>query len=192
MKLPVLPVFLGTLMIAALPPPAAAGDWPMWRYDAGRTASSPEELPAQLHPQWIRQYSQREPVWDDALNQDLMPLDRVFEPIVLGDTLYIGFNDRDKVVALDIHTGVEKWAFFADGPVRLPLAGRRNRLYFTSDDGYLYCLAADTGALRWKFRGGPANRRILGNKRLISTWPARGGVVLYGEGFRCEDRGRLW
>ncbi len=69
----------------------------------------------------------------------------------------------------------------ADGPVRLPLAGRRNRLYFTSDDGYLYCLAADTGALRWKFRGGPADRKILGNKRLISTWPARGGVVLYGD-----------
>ena len=57
----------------------------------------------------------------------------------------------------------------------------RNRLYFTSDDGYLYCLAADTGALRWKFRGGPADRKILGNKRLISTWPARGGVVLYGD-----------
>ena len=152
----------------------------MWRYDAGRTASAPEELPAQLHPQWIRQYSQREPVWDDPLNQDLMPFDRVFEPIVLGDTLYIGFNDRDKVVALDIHTGAQKWVFFADGPVRLPLAGRRNRLYFTSDDGYLYCLSADTGALRWKFRGGPADRKILGNKRLISSWPARGGVVIYG------------
>ena len=181
MKLPVIPVFLGTWIVATLPPPAAAGDWPMWRYDAGRTASSPEELPAELHPQWIRQYSQREPVWDDALNQDLMPFDRVFEPVVLGDTLYIGFNDRDKVVALDARTGVQKWAFFADGPVRLPLAGRRNSLYFTSDDGYLYCLAADTGTLRWKFRGGPADRKILGNKRLISTWPARGGVVLYGD-----------
>ncbi|MFB3826506.1 MAG: PQQ-binding-like beta-propeller repeat protein [Bryobacteraceae bacterium] len=167
------------LICAALPQSAAAADWPMWRYDAGRTASSPEELPAQLHPQWIRQYSQREPVWDDPLNQDLMPLDRVFEPVVLGNTLYMGFNDRDKVVALDIRTGTQRWAFYADGPVRLPLAGKGNRLYFTSDDGYLYCLAADTGALLWKFRGGPAGRKILGNKRLISTWPARGGVVLY-------------
>ncbi|MEK7754258.1 MAG: PQQ-binding-like beta-propeller repeat protein, partial [Acidobacteriota bacterium] len=169
------------MLLAVLSGSAAAADWPMWRHDAGRTAFSPEELPAQLHPHWIRQYSQREPVWDDALNQDLMPLDRVFEPIVLGDTLYMGFNDRDKVVALDMRTGEQKWAFYADGPVRLPLAGGRNRLYFTSDDGYLYCLAADTGALRWKFRGGPADRKILGNKRLISSWPARGGVVLYGD-----------
>jgi outer membrane protein assembly factor BamB len=178
MKLSLAPAVLAALILA-IPPPAAAGDWPMWRYDAGRTAFSPEGLPSQLHPQWIRQYSQREPVWDDALNQDLMPLDRVFEPIVLGDTLYIGFNDRDKVVALDIRTGAQKWVFYADGPVRLPMAGWRNRLYFTSDDGHLYCLAADTGALRWKFRGGPADRKMLGNKRLISTWPARGGVVLY-------------
>ena len=173
-------VALGVLM-AGLWSSALAGDWPMWRCDAGRTASSPEELPAELHPQWVRQYPAREPVWDDPLNQDLMPLDQVFEPIILGDTLYIGFNDTDKVVALDLHTGAEKWTFFADGPVRLPLAGRQNRLYFTSDDGYLYCLAADSGALNWKFRGGPTDRKILGNKRLISSWPARGGVVIYDD-----------
>ena len=34
--------------------PAVAGDWPQWRYDAGRTAASPEELPAELHLQWVR------------------------------------------------------------------------------------------------------------------------------------------
>ena len=27
---------------------SAAGDWPMWRYDAGRTAASEERLPAPL------------------------------------------------------------------------------------------------------------------------------------------------
>src|SRR5205085_2857453 len=32
----------------------------------------------------------------------------------------------------------------------------------------------------WKFRGGPNDRKILGNERLISTWPARGGPVLAG------------
>ena len=167
------------MALTAILAPLDAADWPMWRHDAGRTAFTKAELPAQLHPQWVRQYGQREPLWDDPLNQDLMPLDRVFEPIVLGHTLYIGFNDRDKVVALDTRTGDEKWTFHADGPVRLPLAGKGNRIYFTSDDGYVYCLAADTGKLAWKFRGGPADRKILGNKRLISSWPARGGVVLY-------------
>jgi len=155
-----------------------AGDWPMWRYDAERTASSPEQLPAELYLQWTRHYSPREMVWDDPLNHDLMQYDKVFEPIVIGNTLYIGFNDQDKVVAINTDTGEEIWTYYADGPVRLPMAYYNNKIYFTSDDGYLYCLSAQKGNIIWKFRGGPSERKILGNKRLISTWPARGGVVI--------------
>ncbi|NQU55196.1 MAG: PQQ-binding-like beta-propeller repeat protein, partial [Bacteroidetes bacterium] len=155
-----------------------AQDWPMWRYDSGRTASSPQEIPADLHLQWTRHYTAREMVWDDPLNQDLMNFDRLFEPISVGDILYVGFNDQDKIVAINNNTGEEVWAFYADGPVRLPLAYHNNNIYFTSDDGYLYCLSAKKGKLNWKFRGGPAERKSLGNKRLISSWPARGGVVV--------------
>ena len=155
-----------------------AGDWPMWRYDAERTASSPEQLPAELYLQWTRHYSPREMVWDDPLNHDLMQYDKVFEPIAIGNTLYIGFNDQDKVVAINTDTGKEIWTYYAEGPVRLPMAYYNNKIYFTSDDGYLYCLSAQKGNLIWKFRGGPSERKILGNKRLISTWPARGGVVI--------------
>src|SRR5262249_45200605 len=45
-------------------------------------------------------------------------------------------------------------------------------------DGHLYCLNAAKGTLLWKFRGAPTDRRILGNERLISTWPARGAPVV--------------
>ncbi|MBC8181486.1 PQQ-binding-like beta-propeller repeat protein [candidate division KSB1 bacterium] len=155
-----------------------ATDWPMWRYDAGRTANSPEELAEDLFLLWTQEYSPREPVWDDPLNQDLMQYDRIFEPIVLGDYMFIGFNDRDKVIAIDINTGKQKWTYYTEGPVRLPLVGWNNKIYFTSDDGYLYCLSAKKGELLWKFRGGPSNRKLLGNKRLISMWPARGGAVV--------------
>ncbi|MBA7569450.1 hypothetical protein ES708_11189 [subsurface metagenome] len=138
-----------------------AYDWPMWRYDAERTASSPEQLPAELYLEWTRHYSPREMVWDDPLNHDLMQYDKVFEPIVIGNTLYIGFNDQDKVVAINTNTGKEIWTYYADGPVRLPMAFYNNNIYFTSDDGYLYCLSARKGNLIWKFRGGPSERRIL-------------------------------
>jgi outer membrane protein assembly factor BamB len=153
-------------------------DWPMWRYDAGRTAYSPETLSEELNIQWTRKYTSRDPVWDDPLNRDLMQYDRIFEPIVMGKCLYIGFNDRDKIAAIDTETGKQKWQFFTEGPVRLPPVGWNDRIYITSDDGYLYCLSADKGELLWKFRGGPNNRKLLGNKRMISMWPARGGVVI--------------
>lgn len=155
-----------------------AADWPMWRYDAEHRAASPEQLPDQLHLQWTLKLSPREQVWDDPLNHDLMPYDRVFEPIVLGSRLFLTFNDSDKVVAYNTADGSESWRFYTDGPVRLPPVGYENKIYVTSDDGYLYCLAADTGELRWKFRGGPSPLKVLGNKRVISAWPARGGPVI--------------
>ena len=157
---------------------AQARDWPQWRHDACRSAHSPAELPPSLHLQWVREFSPRAQVWDDPLNHDLMTYDKVFEPIVLGDRMFVGFNDRDKVVALDIHTGRELWTFFTDGPVRLPPAGWEDKVYFVSDDGYLYCVNAGDGSLAWKFLGGPSERKVLGNGRVVSAWPARGGPVI--------------
>ncbi|MCE5251324.1 PQQ-like beta-propeller repeat protein, partial [bacterium] len=157
---------------------AACYDWPMWRYDSGRSASSPEELPGELNLEWVRQFTPRVMAWDDPLNQDLMHYDQVFEPVVAGKILIIGFNDSDKVMAIDTGTGGEKWTFYTDGPIRFPPAVWKDKVYFTSDDGYLYCVTASKGSLVWKFRGGPGDRKIIGNKRLISTWPARGGAVI--------------
>jgi outer membrane protein assembly factor BamB len=158
--------------------PAFAADWPMWRNDANRSAASAADLPDELHLRWVNQYTPREPVWDDPLNHDLMPYDRVFEPVVSGNTLILGFNDSNKIVALDTDTGSERWTYYVDGPVRFPSAVADGKVYFTSDDGYLYCVGIKRGDLKWKFRGGPRDRKILGNKRLISTWPARGGAAV--------------
>jgi len=164
--------------LAVTPVHSVAEDWPMWRYDAGRTAASPEDLADELHLLWERQYAPRTPVWDDPLNQDLMPYDRAFEPVVLGDTVFLGFNDSDKLVALDAATGEERWACYVDGPVRLPPVAWNGKVYFGSDDGYLYCLDAGTGAEAWRFQAAPQDRRLLGNRRLISMWPVRGGPVI--------------
>src|SRR5680860_649175 len=101
---------------------AQSHDWPMWRYDYNRSASTPEKLADQLYLQWQVKYSPRNPVWDDPLNRNLMQFDRLFEPVVAGNKLFIGINDQDKVIALDLNSGKELWHFYANGPVRLPLA----------------------------------------------------------------------
>ncbi len=157
---------------------AQSYDWPMWRYDPGRGASTPERLADDLYLQWQVKYAPRIPVWDDPLNQDLMQFDRLFEPIVAGGKIFLGFNDRDKVIALDLNTGEERWHFYAEGPVRMPMAANKGKIYFTADDGYCYCLNADNGSLAWKIFLAPARYKLLGNQRLISMWPARGGIVL--------------
>ncbi|NCB07075.1 MAG: hypothetical protein EOM73_02805, partial [Bacteroidia bacterium] len=169
---------IGWLFFIMLPVMAMAHDWPMWRCDHHRSASTPEQLASELYLQWQVNYSPRIPVWDDPLNQNLMQFDRIFEPVVAGNKLFIGFNDQDKVVALDLDSGKEIWHFYADGPVRLPLAVNNDKIYFTGDDGFCYCLNTSDGALVWKRLLAPSENKLLGNKRLISMWPARGGIVI--------------
>jgi outer membrane protein assembly factor BamB len=147
----------------------------MWRHDPQRSAASPQVLPDRLHLQWAREYPPLKPAWPD---QEKMQFDVAYEPIVLGQTLFLSSSRHDCVRALDTRTGLERWTFYADAPVRFAPVAWEGRLYFTADDGYLYCLDAASGRELWKFRGGPSDRKVLGNDRLISTWPARGAPVI--------------
>jgi len=154
---------------------AEAADWPMWRCDAARTASSDQQLPDELHLQWSRKLPPLTVAWPD---QDMMWFDRQYEPIVAGQKMFVGSSQTDSLVAYDTRTGQRLWEFRADGPIRFAPVAWQDKLYVASDDGHLYCVRAVDGSLVWKHRGGPSNRRVLGNERLISLWPARGGPVV--------------
>jgi len=151
--------------------------WPMWRYDAQRSASVDEALPEKLYLQWVRRLAPPKSAWPP--DQYKLQFDRSYEPVVMDGLIYIGSMVSDSVTAYHIETGKESWRFYTDGPVRFAPVAWQGKLYFTCDDGYLYCLNCQTGKLLWKFRGGPSDRKILGNERLISTWLARGGAVIY-------------
>ena len=155
-----------------------AQDWPMWRYDSSRSASSDNYLSEELQLRWVIENSPRKQAWDDPLNHDLMTYDRVFEPIVTNGLVIVPYNDESKVVAYSIEDGSKCWTFFTEAPVRLPAASANGKVCFCSDDGYLYCVESNTGQLLWKFFGGSNQQHALGNRRLVSAWPARGGPVI--------------
>jgi len=104
--------------------------------------------------------------------------DRAFHPIVAKGVLCFGSSADDKVYALDASTGETRWTFCSDAPVRFAPAAWKDRLFVASDDGHLYCLSLETGDRIWKRRGGPRDEMLLGNDRMISRWPARGGPVV--------------
>jgi outer membrane protein assembly factor BamB len=151
-----------------------ADDWPMWRCDASRSAVSAQKLPNELHLQWFRKYPKVKPAFESRRLQ----FDAGYEPVVMGKTLFLGSPANDSVSAVDTETGAEKWKFYTDGPVRFAPVAWKSKVFAASDDGCLYCLNAASGKLLWKFRAVPSNRRIIGNGRLISVWPVRGGPVL--------------
>ena len=158
--------------------PVQAEDWPMWRYDANRSAASPEELPNGLRLQWQLDYPPLVPAWPD---ESRMQFDSGYEPVGLGDTLFIPSSYDDSLTAVDVKSGAERWKYFTEGPIRFAPAAWKDRVFVGSDDGCLYALRARDGALLWKHAGAPRDRKILGNSRLINTWPARGGVVVAGD-----------
>ncbi len=160
-----------------LPAIAHGHDWPMWRYDAGRRAASPEELPEKMYLQWVRELAPPRPAWPQS--QHRLRFDASYEPVIAGKTIFVGSMVSDSVTAYDTETGTEKWRFYSDGPVRFAPVVYKDKLYFASDDGYLYCLNADDGSLVRRFLGGPTPNKVLGNDRLIGMWPMRGGPVLY-------------
>jgi outer membrane protein assembly factor BamB len=109
-----------------------------------------------------------------------MPFDLAFQPVVSSGLVFFGSSSDCTFSALDAKTGRQRWTYVTDGPVRFAPAVWQDRLFVVSDDGYLYCLAVRDGMLLWKKRGGPNMETVLGNDRLISRWPARGGPVVKG------------
>jgi hypothetical protein len=156
---------------------AAGADWPMWRNDTGRTAESAEALAEHLSLRWSRQLPPLTPAYRD----NRLQFDAGYEPIVLGKRLIVGSSRDDSVTAFDTETGEQLWKFFTNGPVRFAPVGGEGRIIFGSDDGCLYCVSAADGSLVWKKRAVPSERKAIGNGRLISVWPVRGGAVLKGD-----------
>ncbi|HQO33687.1 MAG TPA: PQQ-binding-like beta-propeller repeat protein [bacterium] len=165
------------MIVWALPYSTLAEDWPMWRYDVGHTGSSPEQLSENLRLQWVLELPTPVPCWPYP-SQYKVQFDHTYEPIVMDGLLFVPSMIRDCMTAYDAETGEERWRFYTDGPVRFAPVGSKGKIYFVSDDGCLYCLDAVHGSLEWKCPGGPSNYKVLGNERLISMWPARGGPVI--------------
>ncbi len=155
--------------------PLRAGDWPTWRGNPARTGVCGEKLPDELHPYWVQQRRPQRTAWKD---EAVMRFDRSYLPVAGGGLLFVASTVSDSLSACDLETGREKWRFYTGGPVRVAPAAWRQKVYLASDDGFLYCLAAADGKLKWRFRPGPRDRRLIGNERLISTWPVRGGPVV--------------
>lgn len=164
-----------SLLIVSLSGQATAADWPTWRFDAGRSASSPEQLPTSLNLQWTRALPELRPAWPE---DPRLQFDASYEPVVAGETLYYGSSRNDSVTAVDLNTGEQRWRFFADGPVRFAPLVHKDRIYFGADDGALYCLDADSGKFHWRFVAAPTSRKVIGSERVISVWPVRGGPLL--------------
>ncbi|MBM4089063.1 MAG: hypothetical protein FJ276_06450, partial [Planctomycetes bacterium] len=189
---------LSGLMALASPVRLIGQDWPTFAHDAWRSAATSATVSLPLGRSW--EYEAAHPprpawpppakhdYWHDKMNlSPRVTYDHAFQVAAVGDRVYFGTSGDDRIVCLDGRTGECCWSFYTEGPVRLAPTVVDGRVFAGSDDGMVYCLAADGGELIWKQRVGPADSRCIGNGRMISRWPVRSGVLVqdgiaYGAG----------
>lgn len=165
-----------------------AADWPTYRGDAARSGYSAETIPNELRQRWeFRLPAAPQPAWPTS---ERMEFDQAFQPIIVGDLVLFGSSADDQVYALDALTGRIRWRFFTGGPVRFAPTAWQDRVFVVSDDGFLYALALTDGKVLWKHRAGPSAQQVLGNERMISHWPARGGPVVWED--KVYYSGGIW
>ena len=112
--------------------------------------------------------------------QSMRNYDAVFHPIIVGKRVFFGSNVDDTVRCLDAASGKTLWTFTVGGPVRIAPTFHEDKLYFGADDGYAYCVNAETGKLIWRMSpsADADERMVLNNGRLIPFWPCRSGVLV--------------
>lgn len=153
---------------------AMAEDWKTWRHDNQHSGISHEELPENLKLIWARELPKPSPAW----NGSRLQFDKSIHLVISGKTTYVNTPELDGVRAYHADTGKEIWRFNANGPVRLAPCVEGDHILIACDDGFLYCLDKNTGNIKWKFFAGHNEKRTLGNGKLISIWPVRGGPVI--------------
>lgn len=166
-------------------------DWPTRMHDIRRGGVSGVKLSPPLSQAWVYTTSrQPAPAWPQspAIHDyfhsiyNMKPrqgFDRCFDVAVVGGHVYFGSSVSGAVTCLDNGAGGRvRWTFFTDGPVRFAPHVTNGKVYFGSDDGYVYCLNASDGSLVWKERAGPSDEMIWGNEHMISVWPVRTSVIV--------------
>ena len=152
-------------------------DRPQYRADAARSASTADGLPQHFHrrPRWVARLPEPRPAWPRS---DRMAFDRAPQPIIANGTVFLGHSADGTLYAIDLASGGIRWRFTTQAPIRFAPVAWRDLVMVGSDDGHVYALRQSDGRLAWRFRAAPADDLVLGNGRVISKWPVRGGPVL--------------
>jgi outer membrane protein assembly factor BamB len=147
----------------AMPGEDDAGDWPMHRADASRSASTKAKIPAAGRIVWSASFGGR------------------VSPATAGaGMIFASVVDRQAVVAVAARDGKTLWRVTADARVDSPPTYAGGCVVFGCADGSVTCLAAKTGDLVWRRRVAPGDRSIVVREQVESPWPVHGSVLVAG------------
>jgi outer membrane protein assembly factor BamB len=167
-------------------------DWPLYRHDAWRSASTTAPGPTGLKLLWSAALSPAGvpsgPIGHDWKENPFVkgPLT---PPVIAGNRVVVARPDAHEVIALERSDGTVRWRYTADGRVDTPPALYRDLCIFGTHGGSVHALKVDTGALVWRYTAAPGSEQIVAYGQLESAWPVPGAVLMVDD-LVCFPAGR--
>jgi outer membrane protein assembly factor BamB len=135
--------------------------WPTYRFNAQRSGSTPNRVPAVLRRKWQMKAGRK-----------------LTAPTVTEGKVFAASVDDHIVCAIDADSGWSMWHFTAGARVDSPPTLYHGRVIFGSRDGYVYSLRASDGELDWRLRIARDGQRISVCGQLESASPVLGSVLV--------------
>ena len=164
---------------------AGPNDWPLYRHDRWRSASTAASGPESLDKKWTASLMDEldaeadvsGPILHDWKDNPVVkgPLSA---PTVAAGIAYVTRPNAHELIAIDTATGDVRWRFTANGRLDTPPAIHRGLCLFGSAAGWVYALRADTGELVWRMRAAPTDERIVAYGQVESPWPVPGAILV--------------
>ncbi|MFC1497418.1 PQQ-binding-like beta-propeller repeat protein [Verrucomicrobiota bacterium] len=150
-------------------------DWPMYRHDVQRSGSIKTPVSTDLKKLW-----------------EVKLAAQGSQAVIVGDRLWVAEKDAHRIRCLDAESGKDVWSFIAGGRIdsaptiyegqrtedRGQKIGTGSLCLFGCRDGSVYCLRAEDGALIWRFRAAPEDKRVVSFDQVESVWPVHGSVLV--------------
>jgi len=141
--------------------PEKPDDWVMYRNNSIRSNFSTTKVSAK--PKLI---------WSEKLGNNRLP-----QAVSAYGMVYVANSEAGRVIGVDAKTGKEKWSYIAEGRVDFAPALHLGMCYFSTNNGFVYCLDALTGKVIWYLRAAPVEKYIAEEGKFASSWPVVGGVM---------------
>ena len=160
----------------------ARDEWPCYRADLWRSASTPSAVGTKLDVLWTAEIGDWPKVplaadWKD----NLCTRGPITAPVAAGGLVFVAESDAHRLVALDAATGKPRWDFTANGRIDTPPTIAGNLCLFGCRSGWVYGLRTADGALAWRLRAGPDDERIIDCGQLESPLPVPGSILVIGD-----------
>jgi len=141
-------------------PAAGPGDWPTFRHDQARSATTAKGLE------------------DTGSNWDTDLGGRLTQPTIAAGKVFVACRDTHTLHALDVKSGKTLWSYTTGGQTDTPPTYWKGLVLFGSADGYVYAVRAHDGVLAWRFRAAPLDQRMMAWEQIESAWPVHGSVLV--------------